>query len=95
MSNLLTLADAINAAMNTGKEATFTYNGVLYDFNPAGILSFLEAEFDITAPDSITTEDLTASGTVILSGLPTADPEVEGQLWSNSGVLTVSAGEIE
>ena len=42
------------------------------------------------AATSIT--DLTASGTVILSGLPTADPHVVGQLWSNSGVLTVSAG---
>lgn len=31
-------------------------------------------------------------GTVTLSGLPTEDPEVAGQLWSNSGVLTVSAG---
>ena len=42
------------------------------------------------AATSIT--DLTASGVVILSGLPTADPLVAGQLWSNSGVLTVSAG---
>lgn len=29
---------------------------------------------------------------VILSNLPTADPTVAGQLWSNLGVLTVSAG---
>jgi hypothetical protein len=29
---------------------------------------------------------------VILSDLPTSDPSVAGQLWSNSGVLTVSAG---
>ena len=29
---------------------------------------------------------------VIISGLPTSDPSVAGQLWSNSGVLTVSAG---
>lgn len=36
--------------------------------------------------------DLTATGTVIFSGLPTSDPAVEGQLWSNAGVLTVSAG---
>ena len=36
--------------------------------------------------------DLTASGVVIFSGLPTADPHVVGQLWSNAGVLTVSAG---
>jgi hypothetical protein len=29
---------------------------------------------------------------VILSDLPTSDPTVAGQIWSNSGVLTVSAG---
>jgi len=29
---------------------------------------------------------------LILASLPTADPTVAGQLWSNSGVLTVSAG---
>ena len=38
--------------------------------------------------------DLTVADVVIFSGLPTADPEVAGQLWSNSGVLTVSAGPI-
>lgn len=35
---------------------------------------------------------ITASGAVIFSGLPTSDPSVAGQLWSNVGVLTVSAG---
>lgn len=29
---------------------------------------------------------------VIFSDLPTSDPTVAGQLWSNAGVLTVSAG---
>lgn len=33
-----------------------------------------------------------ASGNLILTGLPTADPAVAGALWSNAGVLTVSAG---
>jgi hypothetical protein len=42
------------------------------------------------ASTSIT--DLTASGVVIFSDLPTSDPAVAGQLWANSGVLTVSAG---
>ena len=42
------------------------------------------------AATSIT--DLTAAGAVIFSGLPTSDPAVAGQLWSNAGVLTVSAG---
>jgi hypothetical protein len=36
---------------------------------------------------------LTVSGTnVILTGLPTSDPAVAGALWTNSGVLTRSAG---
>ena len=35
---------------------------------------------------------LTASGAVIFSGLPTSDPSVAGQLFSDAGVLTVSAG---
>lgn len=33
-----------------------------------------------------------SNSVVIFSNLPTADPAVAGQLWSNSGVLTVSAG---
>ena len=40
-----------------------------------------------------TTGTVTINGTtVIISGLPTSDPSAAGQLWSNSGVLTVSAG---
>ena len=40
-----------------------------------------------------TTVNLTATGTrIILSGLPTSNPNVAGALWSNSGVVTVSAG---
>ncbi len=45
-----------------------------------------------TVTGSVTATTLSASGVVILSGLPTADPAVAGQLWSDSGVLTVSAG---
>lgn len=42
---------------------------------------------------SATVANLTATGSVvILSGLPTANPNVAGQIWSNAGVLTVSAG---
>lgn len=39
-----------------------------------------------------TVNDLTVADVVIFSGLPTSDPAVAGQLWSNAGVLTVSAG---
>jgi hypothetical protein len=48
---------------------------------------------DATYGANATCANLTASGTVIkLTGVPTADPHVVGQLWANSGVLTVSAG---
>lgn len=36
--------------------------------------------------------DLYLSRNAYLPGLPTSDPAVAGQLWNNSGVLTVSAG---
>lgn len=36
--------------------------------------------------------NLATSGTVILSNVPVADPNVAGQVWSNAGVLTLSAG---
>ena len=41
---------------------------------------------------AIVTGGLQTTGTVIMLDLPTSDPEVLGQLWNNSGVLTVSAG---
>lgn len=48
---------------------------------------------------AITTASLTVTGASVIDGadvtmanLPTSDPTVAGQLWSNSGVLTVSAG---
>lgn len=48
---------------------------------------------DDSADADLTCADFNSSGgVVILSNLPTADPTVAGQLWNNSGVLTVSAG---
>ena len=49
------------------------------------------------ANTGVVTEDISIShdGTnsvVIFTDLPTSDPSVAGQLWSDSGVLTVSAG---
>ena len=32
------------------------------------------------------------SGTVKMTGLPTADPHIVGELWANAGIVTVSAG---
>jgi hypothetical protein len=47
---------------------------------------------DATFGAATTVNDLTVADVVIFSGLPTSDPAVAGQLWSNAGVLTVSAG---
>ena len=46
-----------------------------------------------TYGDSATVANLTATGSLIIfSGLPTSDPNVAGAVWSNSGILTLSAG---
>lgn len=47
---------------------------------------------NVTASGTVSTAALTATGVVTMSGLPTSDPLVAGQLWNNTGVLTVSAG---
>ena len=47
----------------------------------------------IKSETGIECTDISATGSVIVfSNLPTSDPSNAGQLWSNSGVLTVSAG---
>ncbi len=40
--------------------------------------------------DSTTLINLIASGTVVLSNLPTTDPGNPGQLWNDGGTLKVS-----
>ena len=54
-------------------------------------------EIDENATTGAITENIsiTHDGTnsvVIIKDRPTSDPTVAGQLWSNSGVVTVSAG---
>jgi hypothetical protein len=36
--------------------------------------------------------NLSVTGTISAPGLPTADPHVADELWSDAGVVTVSAG---
>ena len=48
--------------------------------------------FEGNVTGAVTATTLSASGAVVLSNLPVADPHVVGQLWNNLGVLTVSAG---
>ena len=54
-------------------------------------------EIDENATTGVVTENIsiTHDGTnsvVIIKDLPTSDPSVAGQLYSNAGVITVSAG---
>ena len=44
-----------------------------------------------TTPAAVSATTLTTTGAVTMT-LPTADPHVAGQLWSNAGAVTVSAG---
>lgn len=57
-------------------------------------LAVLTEDNELTGDNEFTGETTfsNTSGVVIMSNLPTTDPEVAGQLWSNSNVLTVSAG---
>ncbi len=48
---------------------------------PGGSIVFGNATFSIDA-----------AGRLILTGLPTSNPNIAGALWTNSGVLTRSAG---
>jgi hypothetical protein len=64
--------------------ATTTFSGPVVSDN--GFQGNVVATATITGGLNVT------GGTVIMLDLPTEDPEVVGQLWSNSGVLTVSAG---
>ena len=56
---------------------------------------FVEIDENATTVASTENISITHDGTnsvVIIKDLPTSDPTVAGQLWSNSGVVTVSAG---
>lgn len=39
------------------------------------------------------TFSVNAAGKLVVAGLPTTDTHVDGELWSNSGALTLSPGE--
>lgn len=53
-------------------------------------------KMEVTSAGSLVIGDLTitvdASGNVIFTGLPTADPAVAGALYTSTGALKVSAG---
>ena len=65
---------------------TITINGTT---GAVTVTSTLGAATSVT---SISTGTLTTTGAVIMTGLPTSDPAVAGQLWNDTGTLKVSAG---
>lgn len=64
------------------------------------VMGGMVGDYIVLRPSSISdngttvtvTNDVVMSGDLTLSGIPTSDPVVAGAVWSNSGVLTVSAG---
>ena len=79
----------INANYNSGVGPTA--DGGLVIETSAARLEYSAAS-DWTFGAGVTMTDLTASGVVIFSALPTTDPVNAGQLWNDGGTLKVSAG---
>ena len=68
-----------------------TADAVTIGSSVAGRMTY-DTTNDWTFGAGVTMTDLTASGVVIFSALPTADPVNAGQLWNDGGTLKVSAG---
>lgn len=74
-------------------------SGDIISFYRRGVLVYrmTNSTFDSPAGNNLGTSsnpwgDFRSDGEIHLTGLPTSDPASAGQLWNNSGVLTVSAG---
>ena len=70
--------------------ANSTFNGAVRSEN--GFKAITKAANTGTVTEDISISHDGTNSVVIFTDLPTADPSVAGQLYSNSGVLTVSAG---
>jgi hypothetical protein len=70
--------------------ANTTFNGPVRSENGFKDISKASGTGVVTENISITHDG--TNSVVIIKDLPTSDPTVAGQLWSNSGVVTVSAG---
>ena len=64
------------------------FNGYIFG-GAAGIVSWGS---EGGPPQPLTISGGLNGGALFISGLPDADPHAAGQAWSNSGVLTISAG---
>jgi hypothetical protein len=70
--------------------ASTTFSGPVTSTN--GFIGSVTGPLSGTFSGAVDATTLSASDVVIFSNLPVDDPLVAGQLWSDVGVLTVSAG---
>lgn len=70
--------------------ANTTFNGPVRSEN--GFKDVTKNATTGTETENISISHDGTNSVVIFKDLPTSDPTVAGQLWSNLGVLTVSAG---
>jgi hypothetical protein len=70
--------------------ANTTFNGPVRSENGFKDITKNASTGAVTTNISITYDG--TNSVVIISDLPTSDPSVAGQLWSDAGVVTVSAG---
>jgi hypothetical protein len=70
--------------------ANTTFNGPVRSEN--GFKDISKASGTGVVTENISISHDGSNSIVIIKDLPTADPSVAGQLWSNAGVVTVSAG---
>lgn len=87
----LTLADKINEAWKTGKEAKFLVNGTLYDFTPDGLTLYPITEslesVDVTLAASHNSQRIVATAqlTVIVPTVGTLGNGFECEVVNDSG----------
>ena len=59
---------------------------------PTGTAKSTSLYIAVTDGINVFKANIKLSDILDLSNIPTSDPEVEGDIWNNAGVLTVSAG---
>lgn len=95
MSNQLTLSDAINEAIDTGKNATFIYNDITYTFSAQGLIDFLTAEGDFGGdiPADLVVDSLTVGVDQVVIDETGVNGDVNaGNLDAGTGTMLVSTG---
>jgi len=93
VGNAAVLGSFTVAQLNTAiSNATLSGNNTGDQTNVSGTAATVTgaAQTNITSVGTLTT--LRVSGNVLLTSLPTSDPENNGQIWNNNGVLNISTG---